>query len=141
LIPLMSGMPDPLPKTRALILVVEDEALVRMTLVDVLEDAGFKVIEAVHADEALRVLKAVSDIQAVVTDVEMPRGSINGFELARRVRTERQEIGVLIASGRAAPKAGDLPDGALFIGKPVHPATLVQLLKTLLGPTNDQIGS
>jgi CheY-like chemotaxis protein len=137
----MSGMPDPVPKARPLILVVEDEALVRMTLVDVLEDAGFKVIEAVHADEALRVLKAVSDIQALVTDVEMPRGSINGFELARRVRTERQEIGVLIASGRAAPKVGDLPDGALFIGKPVHPETLVRLLKTLLGPNHDQTGS
>jgi CheY-like chemotaxis protein len=137
----MSGMPDPFPKARPLILVVEDEALVRMTLVDVLEDAGFKVIEAVHADEALRVLKAVSDIQALVTDVEMPRGSINGFELARRVRTERQEIGVLIASGRAAPKVGDLPDGALFIGKPVHPETLVRLLKTLLGPNHDQTGS
>jgi CheY-like chemotaxis protein len=141
LIPLMSGMPDPFPKARPLILVVEDEALVRMTLVGVLEDAGFKVIEAVHADEALRVLKAVSDIQALVTDVEMPRGSINGFELARRVRTERQEIGVLIASGRAAPKVGDLPDGALFIGKPVHPETLVRLLKTLLGPNHDQTGS
>jgi CheY-like chemotaxis protein len=137
----MSGMPDPVPKARPLILVVEDEALVRMTLVDVLEDAGFKVIEAVHADEALRVLKAVSDIQALVTDVEMPRGSINGFELARRVRTERQEIGVLIASGRAAPKVGDLPDGALFIGKPVHPETLVRLLKTLLGSNHDQTGS
>jgi CheY-like chemotaxis protein len=137
----MSGMPDPVPKARPLILVVEDEALVRMTLVDVLEDAGFKVIEAVHADEALRVLKAVSDIQALVTDVEMPRGSINGFELARRVRTERQEIGILIASGRAAPKVGDLPDGALFIGKPVHPETLVRLLKTLLGPNHDQTGS
>jgi DNA-binding response OmpR family regulator len=71
----------------------------------------------------------------------MPRGSINGFELARRVRTERQEIGVLIASGRAAPKAGDLPEGALFIGKPVHPATLVQLLRTLLGPNHDRAGS
>jgi CheY-like chemotaxis protein len=137
----MSGMPDPFPKARPLILVVEDEALVRMTLVDVLEDAGFKVIEAVHADEALRVLKAVSDIQALVTDVEMPRGSINGFELARRVRTERQEIGILIASGRAAPKVGDLPDGALFIGKPVHPETLVRLLKTLLGSNHDQTGS
>jgi CheY-like chemotaxis protein len=137
----MSGMPDPFPKARPLILVVEDEALVRMTLVDVLEDAGFKVIEAVHADEALRVLKAVSDIQALVTDVEMPRGSINGFELARRVRMERQEIGVLIASGRAAPKVGDLPDGALFIGKPVHPETLVRLLKTLLGSNHDQTGS
>jgi CheY-like chemotaxis protein len=106
-----------------------------MTLVDVLEDAGFKVIEAVHADEALRVLKAVSGIDAVVTDVEMPRGSINGFELARRVRTDRQDIGVLIASGRAAPKPGDLPDGALFIGKPVHPETLVRLIERLLGPT------
>jgi CheY-like chemotaxis protein len=74
----------------------------------------------------------VSDIQAVVTDVEMPRGSINGFELARRIRQDRQDIGVLIASGRAAPQPRDLPDGALFIGKPVHPGTLVRLLTTLL---------
>jgi CheY-like chemotaxis protein len=59
-----------------------------MTLADVLDDAGFKVIEAAHADEALRVLVAVPDIQAVVTDVEMPAGSINGFELARRVRKD-----------------------------------------------------
>jgi CheY-like chemotaxis protein len=129
--------PEPAPHTRPVILVVEDEALVRMTLVDVLEDAGFKVIEAAHADEALRVLKAVSGIDAVVTDVEMPRGSIKGFELARRVRTDRQEIGVLIASGRAAPQPGDLPDGALFIGKPVHPETLVRLIERLLGAVRD----
>jgi CheY-like chemotaxis protein len=102
-------MPGPEAPVRPLILVVEDEALVRMTLVDVLEDAGFE-----------------------VTDVEMPRGSINGFELARQVRASQREIGVLIASGRAAPKPGDLPDGALFIGKPVHPESLVKLLKTLL---------
>ncbi|WP_262267699.1 response regulator [Microvirga yunnanensis] len=132
MLPLSSGMPGPNPYPRALILVVEDEALVRMTLVDVLEDAGFKVIEAAHADEALRVLSAVSGIHAVVTDVEMPRGSINGFELARRVRSEREDIGILIASGRAAPKSGDLPEGALFLSKPVHPETLVRLLKTLL---------
>jgi CheY-like chemotaxis protein len=117
---------------RPLILVVEDEALVRMTLVDVLEDAAFKVVEAAHADEALRVLQAVTGIQGVVTDVEMPRGSINGFELARQIRATRQDIGVLIASGRAAPKPGDLPEGALFIGKPVHPETLVRLLTALL---------
>lgn len=137
MIPVSAGMSEPTPNTRPLILVVEDETLVRMTLVDVLEDAGFKVIEAVHADEALRVLRAVSGIEAVVTDVEMPQGNINGFELARRVRKDRQEIGVLIASGRAAPKPGDLPDGALFIGKPVHPDTLVQLIRRLLGPTRD----
>jgi CheY-like chemotaxis protein len=122
---------------RPLILVVEDEVLVRMTLADVLDDAGFKVIEAAHADEALRVLVAVPDVQAVVTDVEMPAGSINGFELARKVRKDWQDIGVLIASGRAAPKPGDLPEGAMFIGKPVHPGTLVQLIKSLLNPIRD----
>src|SRR3712207_4880032 len=112
------------PHPRALILVVEDEALVRMTLVDVLEDAGFKVIEAANADEALRVLSAVTGIDAVITDVEMPRGSINGFELARRVRSEREDIGILIASGRAAPKAGDLPEGALFLRSEEHTSEL-----------------
>jgi CheY-like chemotaxis protein len=124
--------PHPTPHAPPLILVVEDEALVRMTLVDVLDDAGFSVIEAAHADDALQVLQAAPDIQAVVTDVEMPRGSINGFELARRVRTEHQDIGILIVSGRVAPKQGELPEGALFIGKPVDPQTLVRLLSSVL---------
>jgi CheY-like chemotaxis protein len=97
------------PEIRALILVVEDEALVRMMLVDVLDDAGFKVMEAAHADEALHILATVPDVQVVVTDVEMPRGSINGFELACRVRQDWQDIGVLIASGRVAPAPGEHP--------------------------------
>jgi CheY-like chemotaxis protein len=71
-----------MPQDAPSVLVVEDEALVRMTLVDVLDDAGFNVIEAIHADDALQALRSAPGIQAVVTDVEMPRGSINGFELA-----------------------------------------------------------
>ena len=63
-------------------------------------------MEAAHADEALHILAAVPDVQVVVTDVEMPRGSINGFELARRVRDDRQDIGVVIASRRVAPHPG-----------------------------------
>ncbi len=129
---MLISSPHPTPHAPPLILVVEDEALVRMTLVDVLDDAGFSVIEAAHADDALQVLQAAPDIQAVVTDVEMPRGSINGFELARRVRTEHQDIGILIVSGRVAPKQGELPEGALFIGKPVDPQTLVRLLSSVL---------
>jgi CheY-like chemotaxis protein len=117
-------MPGPNARARPLILVVEDEALVRMNLVDVLEDAGFKVIEAAHADEATRVLSAVTGIDAVVTDVEMPWGSINGFELARQIRANRQEIGVLIASGRAAPSRATCPrepcsSASRFIPKPL----------------------
>jgi CheY-like chemotaxis protein len=120
------------PDIRALILVVEDEALVRMMLVDVLDDAGFKVMEAAHADEALHILAAVPEVQVVVTDVEMPRGSINGFELARRVRDDRQDIGVVIASGRVSPVPGDLPPGAHFVGKPVRPERLLELVRALL---------
>ena len=120
------------PEIRALILVVEDEALVRMMLVDVLDDAGFKVVEAAHADEALHILAAVPDVQVVVTDVEMPRGSINGFELARRVRDDRQDVGVVIASGRVAPAPGDLPQGAYFVEKPVRPERLLELIGALL---------
>ncbi len=122
---------SPHPELRPLVLVVEDEVLVRMMLADVLEDAGFRVVEAAHADEALLVLTALDGVTAVVTDVEMPAGSIDGFELARRVREERR-IGVLIVSGRARPGAGQLPEGAHFIAKPVQPETLVGLLKTLI---------
>jgi CheY-like chemotaxis protein len=130
-------MSEPQPTTGPLVLVIEDEVLVRLTLADVLDEAGFKVIEAANADEALRVLAAVPDIQAVMTDVEMPLGSMNGFELARKVRMDRQEIGILIASGRAAPSQGDLPEGAVFVGKPVHPETLVRLIENLLGRMHD----
>ena len=115
------------------ILVVEDEVLVRLMLADVLDDAGFKVIEAAHADEALSVLSALPEVQAVVTDVEMAAGSMDGFALAHRIRALRPDIGVLIASGRAAPAAGDLPEHCHFVAKPVHPATLVYLLRSLLG--------
>ncbi len=119
-------------KFKPVILVVEDEVLVRMMLADVLDDAGFRAVEAAHADEALRVLVSGLEIHAIITDVEMPGGSMNGFALAREVRTQRPDIGVLIASGRAAPNLGDLPELCYFLAKPVHPATLVHMIRSLL---------
>lgn len=122
-------MNDP---ARPTLLVVEDEILVRMLLVDTFEDEGFRVYEAAHADEALTILRARPDIQAVITDVEMPGGSMDGFALARRVRDVAPHLAVLITSGRQAPKPGDLPEGMHFVAKPFHTATLVQLLRSLL---------
>ena len=111
--PIPFDMLEKKPDIRELILVVEGEALVRMMLVDLLDDAGFKVMEAADADEALRVIATAPDIQVVVSDVEMPRGSINGFELARRVRDDRKDIGVVIASGRVAPHPGTCRKGPI----------------------------
>lgn len=77
MIPIPFNMLEKKPDIRALILVVEDEALLRMMLVDVLHEAGFKVMEAAHADEALHILAAAPGVQVVVTDVEMTRGRID----------------------------------------------------------------
>ncbi len=99
-----------------------------MMVADAFEDAGFKVIEAADADEALRVLSAVPEIQVVVTDVEMPGGSINGFELARRIRTE-WAIPVLVVSGRAYPSRSEPLNGAHFIAKPYRVSDLVELIR------------
>jgi CheY-like chemotaxis protein len=70
---------------RMVVLVVVDETLVRMFMADFLDEAGFKVFEAVNADEALTVLKARPDVLVVVTDIEMPAGSMNGLRLARSI--------------------------------------------------------
>jgi len=116
----------------AIVLLAEDEALVRMMAADVLrEEGGFKVVEVVNADEALTVLEATADVRALVTDVEMP-GSLDGFTLARVVRQAWPHIGIVVTSGRMAPGPNDLPPGALFIPKPYRPADLVAAVRTVL---------
>jgi CheY-like chemotaxis protein len=62
------------PETRLLVLVVEDQPLVRIFIADFLEEAGFKVFEAVDANEAITVLSARPDVQAAITDIELPGG-------------------------------------------------------------------
>lgn len=113
-------------------LVVEDEMLVRMVLVDILMDDGFEVIEATSGDEALLALKRRPDVNLIVSDVEMP-GSVDGFTLARRVAEEQSDIRIIIVSGRAAPKAGDLPEGARFISKPCFPEALLCMANEMIG--------
>jgi CheY-like chemotaxis protein len=81
------------------ILVVEDEFLVRLFAVDALEDAGFRVLPAETATEALRVLRAAPDVRAAVIDMGLPDRS--GDHLAAEVRTLRADLPIVIASGRS----------------------------------------
>jgi CheY-like chemotaxis protein len=87
------------PEPRPVVLVVEDETLVRLFASDFLDEAGFKVFEAVNADEALAVLQARPDVQAIVTDIEMP-GAMNGIALAKAVRERWPGVRIVIISGR-----------------------------------------
>src|SRR3712207_3840488 len=117
--------------SRPVLLLVEDEPLVRTLQVDILRDAGFWVVEAQDADEAFEVLKRRSDVKAVLTDVDMP-GSIDGFEFARLVAQGWPDVGILVISGKAAPGPHDLPGSASFIAKPVRPAPLVEELRRVM---------
>ncbi|WP_262271882.1 response regulator [Microvirga yunnanensis] len=109
------------------VLLVEDEPLVRLTQVDILREAGFWVLEAQDADEAFETLRQRQGVSAVLTDVNMP-GSIDGFEFARLVAQGWPDVGVLVISGKAFPDDGDLPPTAKFVAKPVHPDALVEHL-------------
>lgn len=117
---------------RPVVVVSEDELLLRMFTADFLDEAGYKVFEAANADEALVILKVQPDVQALVTDVEMPHGSINGFELARRVYQQSPGVAIVIVSGRERPGPNDLPRGAMFLSKPYDPACVLNELRDLL---------
>ena len=116
--------PD-VPLTPPVVLVVEDEGFVRLMAVDMLEDAGFEVIEAGTADEAWAILERSSnDVSVLFTDVDMP-GSMNGFDLASRVAERWPHIRLVITSGRHWPQNEDLPDDGQFVHKPYHVGQIV----------------
>jgi len=108
---------------RPVILVVEDEVLVRMMAVMVAEDSGFEALSAATADEAIKILESRSDIRLVFTDVNMP-GSMNGLRLAHAVRDRWPPVELLVTSALGNVTAGDLPARGRFLSKPYDVATL-----------------
>jgi CheY-like chemotaxis protein len=115
------------------VLIVEDEALVRMTAVDMIEEAGFEVLEATNADEAILLLEARRDITVVFTDIEMP-GSMDGLRLAQAVRGRWPPIKIIATSGRYIVRDGDLPSGGAVPGKTVQLRPDFQRLTESHGP-------
>jgi CheY-like chemotaxis protein len=93
----------------ALVLVVEDDFLVRMSAVFVLEEAGFDTLQAGTADEAIGLLETRSDIKVVFTDVNMP-GSMDGLALAHAVRSRWPLVALLLTSGYARVRNEDVPE-------------------------------
>jgi CheY-like chemotaxis protein len=114
------------------ILIVEDEFLLRMDSAEVIENAGFEVIEAANADEAIAVLTARPDIHVVFTDIQMP-GSMDGLKLARFVRDRWPPIKIVATSGLVRVEDDDLPAGSVFLRKPYHVAEVVAALRELTG--------
>lgn len=110
------------------VLIVEDEPLVRLCAVETVEGAGFEVIEAANADEAIRILESRRDIRVVFTDIHMP-GSMDGLKLAHAVRNRWPPIKIIVTSGRETAAEQDLPAGGRFFAKPYDPSEIKDALR------------
>jgi CheY-like chemotaxis protein len=109
------GQTSPIPKL--IVLVVEDDPLLRMMAADLVEEAGFEALEAGDADEAVRILETRTDVRIVFTDIDMP-GSMNGMLLAAAVRDRWPPIEIILTSGHFNPKGLTLPERSVFFAKP-----------------------
>jgi CheY-like chemotaxis protein len=120
----MSGNPR-----KPVVLVVEDEALMRMFAFDVIEEAGFTVLEAASAEQAIDILNARDDIRIIFTDVQMP-GTLDGLKLASAVRDRWPPIEIIVTSGHVALDSESLPSRVQFLPKPYAPQQLVRALRS-----------
>jgi CheY-like chemotaxis protein len=111
-------------------LIVEDEFLLRMNAAEMIGEAGFDVVEASNADEAIAILEARPDIHVVFTDIQMP-GSMDGLKLARFVRGRWPPIKIVATSGFVNVAKDDLPEGSRFLTKPYRPAQIIATLREL----------
>jgi CheY-like chemotaxis protein len=118
--------------TRPVILIVEDDFLIRMNAAEMIADAGFNVVEAASADEAIVILENRLDITVVFTDIQMP-GSMDGLKLAAAIRGRWPPIKIVATSGIVEVRKVDLPEGGRFLPKPYNYAQIVGTLRELTG--------
>jgi CheY-like chemotaxis protein len=111
----------------ATVLVVEDEILIRDVIADDLERAGFSVVIAADADQAIAILEARQDIHLVFTDIDMP-GSMDGLKLAAAIRDRWPPVHIIITTGKSRPT--EIPANAMFIPKPYLGRTVVSAMRT-----------
>jgi two-component system, response regulator PdtaR len=122
-------------KRKPIVLVVEDEPIIRMGAVNFVASAGFEALQARSADEAIRILEARSDINLVFTDVGLP-GTMDGIKLAHYIAGRWPPIKLVVASGNMVVEQSQLPIGARFFSKPYRNSSIVEALASMLSHPN-----
>ena len=121
----MSVSPSPL------VLVVDDEVVLRFLAADTLQESGFRVLEAEDAKVALQVLADHPGVRVLFTDINMP-GALDGLDLAREVHDRWPAVKLVVTSGRLRPSDSEIPDSGRFLAKPYSPDTLIDEIRKVL---------
>jgi len=116
---------------RPVVLIVEDEPLIRWSAEAALTGAGFDLLSAANADEALALLTSHDHIRVVFSDINMP-GSQDGAALVRVTRARWPAIGIVLTSGHDRRLPACLGDRALFISKPYRDGELIEAIRSVL---------
>lgn len=119
------------PQNPVVVLVVEDETLLRMNAVCMVEDAGYIAIEAADAKAAVEVLESRSDVALLLTDVQMP-GPMDGIGLVHAVQERWPPIKIIVVSGGVKQVGVDIPADCRFFGKPLQEEEVVAEMRDLL---------
>ena len=106
--------------------------VLRMRAVDIVEDAGFRAVEAVNADQAMSILESRSDISLLFTDIQMP-GSMDGLKLAHAVHDRWPAIKIILVSGQVNPSEAERPADSRFFGKPLSVEQMITELQAMVG--------
>lgn len=122
------------------VLVTDDQFIVRIDTAEALMDEGFSVVAAADADEALSILRTRTDVSVLVTDVKMP-GKMDGCTLADIVRKRWPAIGIVINSGKGRPPGNRVPDGVPFLSRPLTAKQLLGTVRTVLRERKRQAGA
>ncbi len=122
-----------MPKSdnQPIVLVVEDEMVLRLRAIDIVEDAGFLPVEAVNADQAIAILETRDDISLLFTDIQMP-GSMDGLMLAHEVRKRWPQIKIILVSGQIAVTDADKPLDSRFFAKPLEIDEMIGELRAMV---------
>ncbi|MBY5458933.1 response regulator [Rhizobium beringeri] len=120
---------------KAVVLVVEDSTIIRMSAVDLVFSAGYEALEACDADEAIRILESRNDIDLVFTDVQMP-GTMDGIKLSHYIRDRWPPVRLIVASGEAILEESNLPTGSRFFSKPYDNHAITDAMAHLLSIGN-----
>lgn len=125
---------DPKP----IVLVVEDEMLLRMRAVDIVQDAGFVPVEAVSADQAIEILESRDDISLLFTDIQMP-GTMDGLKLAQAAHRRWPHIKIILVSGQIKVTDADKPEDSKFFPKPLEIQQMIRELQAMVGTGSLQV--
>ena len=120
------------PCIPAVVLIVEDEMLLRMRAVDMVEDAGYTALEALDAAEAVAILESRSDVALMCTDIQMP-GQMDGLGLAHAVHARWPAIRIIVVSGQLSLPNIDLPPRSRFLGKPLDAGEVITEMRDMIG--------